>query len=176
MKFLSWCLGVFVSAWAGQYVLAFFLPNIIMEALYQRGGDANSYNSMVVAPSPDETARSVVRPSPDLSYASCIYNLGAGPLRIEAPVPERYWSMQFYQMNTDNYGGITNQRDEQNRVGTIVNVTLIGPDSNPADYSGEVVQSPTQRGIVLLRSSNIGDDRESEDALVQSRCGPVVAG
>jgi hypothetical protein len=29
---------------------------------------------------------------------------------IEAQIPERFWSMQFYQMNTDNYVGISNLR------------------------------------------------------------------
>ena len=110
----------------------------------------------------------------NLSYfPNCIFNLDQGPLVIEAPVPERYWSMQFYQMNTDNFGGITNQRDESDRVGTVVKVTLIGPDNNPGDYSGEVIQSPTQRGIMLLRASGIGDDTQSRAALEKSSCGPA---
>jgi uncharacterized membrane protein len=173
MKLLKWLLGIVVCAWAGQYLLALVLPNMAMEALYAVGSKQMSYNQLIVNQVPDETSRTVVRPSPDLLYASCIYNLQDGPLVIEAPVPVRYWSMQFYQMNTDNYAGITNQRDERERVGSVVKVTLIGADDSPDDYTGEVIQSPTQRGMVLLRASAIGDYAEQQAALEASHCGPA---
>jgi hypothetical protein len=35
-KLLKWCLGVFLCAWAGQYLLALVIPNLVMEFLYQR--------------------------------------------------------------------------------------------------------------------------------------------
>jgi uncharacterized membrane protein len=170
---LKWCLGIFLCAWVGQYLLALVIPNLVMEVLYQRGGVETDYNALFVNPRPDETMRKVVRPSPDLLYASCIFNLEQGPVVIESPVPERYWSMQFYQMNTDNFAGITNQRDQDYRIGTVVEVTLIGPDRNPGDYSGKVIQSPTQRGIMLLRASGIGDDTAARASLEKSSCRPA---
>ncbi len=173
MKLLRWLLGIALCAWAGQFLLAMLLPGLIMEILYLRGAEETGINRLVVAPLPDETFRTVVRPSPDLLYASCIYNLRDGPLLIEAPVPQRYWSMQFYQMNTDNYAGITNRRDERYRAGSVVKVTLIGPDGNPADHPGAVIQSPTQRGIIILRASAIGDRAPQQLALENSRCGPA---
>lgn len=173
MKVLKWLVGVFVCAWLGQYLLAMMVPSLVMEVLYDRGGSQSGYNQLTVVAVPDETARSVVRPSPDLLYASCIYNLEDGPLVIEATIPERYWSMQFYQMNTDNFAGITNQRDERYRVGSVVRVTLIGAKENPADYPGEVIQSPTARGIVLLRASAIGERSQQQAALDASSCHPA---
>ena len=174
MKWLKWLLGIAAFAWAGQYVLALLLPNLAMETLYLLGDERYGHNQLVVAPVPDENSRQVVRPSPDLLYASCLYNLQDGALTIEAPVPERYWSMQFYQMNTDNYAGLTNQRAERNRVGTIARVTLISADQSPEDYEGEVIQSPTSRGIVLLRASAIGDRSEQQAALDASSCRPTA--
>lgn len=171
MRMLKWVLGIFLCAWLGQYLLAMLLPNLIMEVLYMQGADNGGYNQMTVRPVPDETARNVVRPSPDLLYASCFYNLDDGPVSISAPVPERYWSMQFYQMNTDNFAGITNQRDAQRRVGSVATITLIRADDNPANYQGEVIQSPTDRGIILLRASAIGDRSQQQAALDASLCG-----
>ena len=173
MKVLKWLLCIVVAAWAGQYLLALMVPSLMMETIYTFGASENDYNQLVVAPVPDETSRSVVRPSPDLLYASCIYNLKGGPLSIEAPVPARYWSMQFYQMNTDNYASVTNQRGEKNRAGSRVNITLISQQDNPADYEGEVIQSPTERGIVLLRVSAIGDRTEQQAALEASSCSSI---
>jgi uncharacterized membrane protein len=173
MKLLKWLLGILMCAWAGQYLLALLVPNLMMESLYAVGSKQRGNNQLVVIQVPDETSRTVVRPSPDLLYASCLYNLENGPLVIEAPIPVRYWSMQFYQMNTDNYAGITNQRDERHRVGSVVKVTLISADDSLDDYAGEVIQSPTQRGMVLLRASAIGNRALQQAALEASRCGPV---
>ena len=172
MKILKWVVGIVVCAWLGQDLLATLLPRAAMELIYARGGNQMGYNSLVVAPVSDEHARTVVRPSPDLLYASCIYNLEDGPLQIEAPIPERYWSMQLYQMNTDNFAGITNRRDERYRVGTVLHVTLIGPDQTPAQYEGTVIQSPTARGIILFRASAIGDQAQQQAALDATRCTP----
>lgn len=173
MKVLKWLLGIAVCAWVGQYALALLLPNLVMEALYFLGEKQQGHNQLMVAPVADEKSRQVVRPSPDLLYASCLYNLQEGALTIEARVPERYWSMQFYQMNTDNYAGITNQRTERDRVGSIARVTLISVDQSPEDYEGEVIQSPTSRGIVLLRASAMGDRSQQQAALDASICRPA---
>ena len=173
MKLLRWVVGIGVATWIGHYLMALAVPHLVMGLLYSRGGDTFGHNTLFVAPMADDTARTVVRPSPDLIYAICIYDLAEGPLRIEAPVPARYWSMQFYQMNTINYAGITNQRDESTRIGTTANVTLIGPEEDPEAYPGEVVQSPTDRGVMLLRASAIGDTLLQQAAINASSCAPA---
>ncbi len=170
MSWLRWTAAILVCGWLGQYPLAMLVPNLIMERLYSKGVEEVGYNQIAVGSRPDEASRYVVRPSPDLLYALCVYNLEQGPVKVSASVPERYWSMQFYQMNTDNFAGITNQRDEQFRVGTQVEVTLISPDADPEQYSGEVIQSPTARGVMLLRASGIGDDTLAKAALKNSSC------
>ena len=170
MSWLRWTAAILIIGWLGHYPLALLVPRLVMEGLYYKAGEFTGYNQLNVNLRPDETSRSVVRPSPDLLYASCVYNLDQGPVVISAPVPERYWSMQFYQMNTNNFASISNQREQRFRVGTDVKVTLVGPDANPAEHQGEVVQSPTTRGVMLLRASGIGDDSQAQAALENSRC------
>ncbi|MEM8661592.1 MAG: DUF1254 domain-containing protein [Pseudomonadota bacterium] len=170
MSLLKWCIPIVLCAWLGQYLLAMWVPSLIMEVLYYQAGKQNGYNQLFISPIPDATARNVVRPSPDLLYAICVYDLSEGPIAIEALVPARYWSMQFYQMNTDNFAAITNQRDEQALVDSVLQVTLIGSDDKAEAYKGEVIQSPTNRGVMLLRASAIGDYSESLEALESSRC------
>ncbi|ARN75726.1 DUF1254 domain-containing protein [Oceanicoccus sagamiensis] len=172
MSWLRWIAFILICGWLGQYPLAMLVPHLVMERLYSKIEERISPNKLNVNPRPDETSRWVVRPSPDLLYASCLYNLEQGSVVITAPVTDRYWSMQFYQMNTDNFAGITNQRDEHVRIGTQVEVTLIGPEADPEQYSGEVIQSPTARGMMLIRASGIGDDTEAKAALELSRCSP----
>ena len=170
MSWLRWIAAILLCGWLGHYLLAMLVPHLVMERLYAKVGERTSYNQLNVSSRPDETSRWVVRPSPDLLYASCVYNLEQGPVVVSAPVPERYWSMQFYQMNTDNFAGINNQREQRFRVGTYVEVTLVGPDADPAEYPGEVIQSPTARGVMLLRASGIGDDSQAQAAIENSAC------
>jgi len=174
MNWLRWTATILLCGWLGQYPLAMAAPNLIMERLYSKIAERASPNQLNMTPKPDENSRWVVRPSPDLLYASCVYDLEQGPVVVSAQVPERYWSMQFYQMNTDNFASISNQREQSSRVGTQVEVTLIGPDANPAEFlsegQGEVIQSPTARGVMLLRVSAIGDDSQARAALENSRC------
>jgi uncharacterized membrane protein len=170
MSFLRWAVFTLVLAWLAQYAFAMAVPYAVMGLLYKRGGEAFGYNRFELMTQVDANSRAVVRPSPDLLYAMCIYDLSDGPLRIVAPVPDRYWSMQFYRMNTDNFAGISNQRSESWRSGTVVDVTLIGPDHNPDDYAEEAIRSPTSRGVVLLRASAIGDRAAQEAALRASSC------
>ena len=173
MNLLKWLAGIVVTAWLGQYLLAMALPNMIMELLHRQGGKERGVNQLVLTPPPDENAREVVRPSPDLLYAICIYDLSDGPLLIEAPVPPRYWSMQFYQMNTDNFAGFSNQRSDAYRVGSTLKVLLLGPGQEPGIVDGELVRSPTQRGVMLLRASAIGEQYPQLTALKASTCRPV---
>ena len=77
-------------------------------------------------------------------------------------------------MNTDNFAGITNQRAERYRVGSVMEVTLVGPDEDPENYPGEVIQSPTDRGIMLLRASAMGDRSQRLRALENSHCSTVT--
>ncbi len=169
MNWSRWIAAILLCGWVGQYPLAMLVPNLIMERLYNKVGEHRGYNQLTVNSRPDETSRDVVRPSPDLLYALSAYNLEQGPVKVNASVPERYWSMQFYQMNTDNFAGITNQREQGFRVGKNIEVTLIGPDANPAEFlsegQGEVIQSPTSRGVMLLRVSAIGDVSKAHAAL-----------
>lgn len=170
MNWLRWIIAIVVVGWIGQYPLAMVLPNLVMERLYQQASETASQNKLIVRERPDESFRTVVRPSPDLFYALCFYDLEQGDLTITAQVPERYWSMQFYQMNTDNFAGVTNQRDESYRTGGVTEVTLVGPSRNLTDYGEDVIQSPTERGIMLLRVSAIGDSTQAKAALVNSSC------
>lgn len=56
----------------------------------------------------DHRHRRVVMPSPDLLYAVCAYDLADGPLQVslQGSYP-RYWSIAFYNANSDNFRTIS---------------------------------------------------------------------
>lgn len=174
MRIMRTVAVVLLCAWGGQYLLAMTAPQLIMEALHRAVGQRYAHNTLNVAPTPDASSRDVVRPSPDLIYAMCAYDLTDGPVAISAEVPSRYWSMQFYQMNTNHFAGFTNKGGGEARAGETLKVTLIGPEQRAADFFATVVQSPTNRGVMLLRASAIGDANATRVALRNSTCEAVA--
>ena len=61
------------------------LPYAVMHVVLEKVGPMDTIRH---GKRPDETSRAVVRPSPDLLYSTCPYDLAEGPLRVTAPVPQ----------------------------------------------------------------------------------------
>ena len=85
------------TAWAAIGAIPYGLMNVAMERLGQGGVNTMSYGNLA-----NPNRQPVVRPSPDLAYSSCPYDLTAGPLAIDvAPVPGRYSSLSIVDVATD---------------------------------------------------------------------------
>ena len=162
---------------AGFYLVLHALPGVIMgqamEAFDTLGGGANQVGHV---PRVDETSRNVVRPSPDILYSACLYDLAEGPLNVTVPPldPERYASVSFFDARTNNFETI-NMRDVQAGETTEIFVypptwhTVPGYDLDGMDV---VIGSPTQRGVLLFRQVLAGGvSVETADELRQGlRC------
>lgn len=89
----------------------------------------------------------VVRPSPDLLYSVCPYDLTAGPLEITAlPVPGHYSSISIYDARTDN----AFVRNDEQMAGKPMRVVLaLEGQQTPAGT--ETVRVRHATGIALQR-------------------------
>ena len=146
----------------------FYLPDLIMMRVMAKvGGRANT---MLHTPRPTEASRAVVRPSPDLLYSTCVYDLGraGGRLRVHASaMPDTYWSVSAFDAHTDNFFVL----DDRHAKGGRFDITLAAPDAaRPGD-----IASPTARGIILVRTL-IDDDTHLariDAARRHARCEPA---
>ncbi len=123
------------------------------------------------APRTAET-REVVRPSPDLLYSICFYDVSKTPLQISATVPDTYWSISLFQNNTVNFF-VKNDRQVQ---GKKVNFLLIGKDTSYTNAgNAEVIVSPTDTGVLLFRMLITDATKLSELLRIQKKtcCRPV---
>ena len=78
-------------------------PQTLMSAAVSRMEKLGGINTFGHMPLATDKSRAVVRPSPDLAYSACPFDLSQGPLAISAaPVPANYWSLSVFQANTDN--------------------------------------------------------------------------
>lgn len=115
---------------------------------------------------PTAENRWIVRPSPDLAYSICVFDLSMGPVKIDAFVPpRRYWSLSVFDANTDNIFSVNDRAVEGGRYA----LTL----SKGAARGSLVV--PGGKGIALIRILvTDAQDLASIDALRRrSTCAPA---
>ena len=79
------------------------VPVAITGVFMARLGKQYGINRVLANPLPTDKARAVVKPSPDLLYAVCIYDVAAGPVHIALKPPPGYWSLSLFARNTDNF-------------------------------------------------------------------------
>lgn len=162
-------LAVVVAALAHVAVIV-AAPYVLMRGAMARvSRDGTSINKWNHGQRVSEKSRRVVRPSPDLAYSACVYDLSAGPIRVTAAAWDDYMSVSAFAANSDNFFVIN---DRQAPDG--VDFTLIrAGDPAPAD-AAMVVESPSTRGIVLQRRVAPTEERFAKaDAARQADvCGP----
>ena len=138
--------GLAAAALAWQATLV-ATPRLIMAVAVKRLAEAGGLNRMFHAPLPAAGRRTIVRPSPDLAYSSCPFDLAAGPLLVEtAPVPAPYWSLSVFDRRTD----VVFVRNRRDTGGAPVRIVLARPwQEVPAGI--EAVRLKGDRGIALVR-------------------------
>jgi uncharacterized membrane protein len=139
--------GLLVAV-AACYVSVSAIPRGIMHIAINRIAAAGAgVNRMAQMPLATDTARVVVRPSPDLAYSSCPFDLSERPLLVEVPViPAPYWSLSVFDGRT-NTAFVRNNFQAQ---GGAMRVALIA-EGQAAPAGIEAVRVPTRRGIALVR-------------------------
>ncbi len=142
-------LGLFVaSAVVGHVGLVVAVPHALMSVAMTRiSGEDGTVNQFSFGPRTTKDSRGVVRPSPDLAYASCVYDLRNGPLLVTAaPSPNQgYASLSVFAANTDNIAALdTRQYPQGIRF-------VLARQGQPVPAGMQVVESPSDKGIILDR-------------------------
>jgi len=150
----------FVVAWQAALGLA---PRVIMAVAVKRLAEAGGLNHMLHAPLPAAGRRTIVRPSPDLAYSSCPFDLSKGPLLVEvAPVPAPYWSLSVFDARTD-VAFVRNNRDTE---GGPIRIALAR--AGQAVPEGiETVRLDADKGVALVRI--LVESRERFGAIDRAR-------
>lgn len=126
-------------------VLLGLIPGIIMDRamanLESRGVPLHAF---VLSPRITPESQTVVRPSPDLAYSICRYDLSdpAAVLTVTAGAYADYSSISFFDARTVNFATVRPPRGQQGTV------RLLSPS---AAGNGDAIIAPTTRGLVLIR-------------------------
>jgi uncharacterized membrane protein len=148
----SGLLGFGIIAVATYYAVLAGTPYLIMwRTIGGVARQAGGFNKPLATKLPTAASRSIVKPSPDLLYTACAFDIAAGPVLIGGSPRETYWSMALYGSNTDNFF-VVNDRQAQ---GEPVHIVLVTPDMRdriPAKYKSlRIIEPPSNKGIALFR-------------------------
>ena len=132
------------------YLMAtpYVVMRVAMARIAEQAGGVN--HSLSTLP-PTHRSRAIVKPSPDLVYTSCVFDISAGPVLISGTPSPDYWSVALYAANSDNFHVMNDRQVVASKVAFIIADAKRRP-AIPAQYRLlPVVESPTDTGIVLFR-------------------------
>lgn len=141
---------VFVAAAVCGWLLTLALTTrVLMEGaihrISSRGGSGMNAMTHARLATPDN--QPIVRPSPDLAYSSCPFDLSDGPLLVTyVPVPGRYSSLSVFDARTD----VVFVRNDVQAGGKPLKLVIAQAGQKvPAGF--ETVRVSYPKGIALVR-------------------------
>lgn len=147
-------LAAIVSGTVAHAATLHAYPAREMQTVIDRTGrDGERENTLVHAQPVTPASRTVVRPSPDLIYSICIYDLAEGPVDIRMTRFDAYHSLSLYDSRTNNYYVVNDleYEGEAKRVRLVLSrdraQAIPEADAPPV----ETVISPTRKGVALIR-------------------------
>lgn len=152
-----------VLAFVGYHVALAQFPRVLMDLATRRVAKGAGYNTMTAVPLATDKSRAIVRPSPDLAYSTCPFDLSDGPVLVDVvPVPAAYWSLSVFDDRTD-VAYVRNNIEADNQPIRIA----IAQEGQPVPDSMTAVRVKGRTGIALLRI--LVQDRRQFDAIDAAR-------
>ena len=153
--------GIYFAAAAAitlavHVVTLFTLPHFVMAQALGKISQDGGYNAVRHIARADEHSRAVVRPSPDLLYSTCPFDLSKGPLRVQATVPPgTYWSVSVFDANTNNIFVVNDRQAKDGKVDFVVLPpisAISGGSATTFATPPNAIRSPSTKGLVLFRT------------------------
>lgn len=145
MSLVKYVWAALLIAVAVHFALIIATPNVMMNVAFDRIS-AGGPNVWRPAERVTPLSRTIIRPSPDFAYSACAYDLANGPLTLRVAPWHEYWSISLYAANSDNYF-VIDDREAHNGV----EIVLVRNRRDAPDDAERVVESPSGRGIALIR-------------------------
>lgn len=135
-------------------------PGFVMSRLTSGIEELVGYNAPNHAARPTSEHRTVVRPSPDLIYTICAFDVSKTALKISAPVPsDTYFSLSMFDDKTNNFFVVNDTQLDKDTL----DVVLVKSSDQVSGLGGApIVIAPSDTGVVLFRTLISSEDRFEE--------------
>jgi uncharacterized membrane protein len=138
--------GLSIAAYQATLVAT---PFALMQLAMRKVGSAAPVNQFAFGKMATAANQPIVRPSPDLSYSTCVFDVSNGPVLIDvAPVPDHYWSVSIFDARTD----VAAVRSDRDTGGKPARLILYRAGTNVTPLAGyEPVPLAYNKGTALIR-------------------------
>lgn len=167
-----WVAGTIALAAVFHILTVLVFPYGIMNrAIAGIAVEAGGVNKATYPDRATAAARGIVRPSPDLLYTACVYDVSDRPLKLTSPVPDTYWSLSTFAANTDNFF-VVNDREVR---GKRIEIILAANENAASEPGVPLIVAPSTRGIVLFRSLVPSEEAAADIDMLrkQANCEPL---
>lgn len=129
------------------YATLLATPFVLMQIAERRVSQVSGVNHMFDAPLVTARSRAIVRPSPDLLYSTCVFDVSNGVVVLDIePIDAPYWSVSVFDHAT-NVAFVKNNLQTHNKA---LHLAIFRASQNlPAGYAPVKVSG--DHGIALLR-------------------------
>jgi uncharacterized membrane protein len=163
-KLMPWLAFTLALAAILHFIIIWRIPafatNRTVEGIFARK-KTREFNRLFHNDLTDAGRDLVVMTNGDVKTSIAMYDVSEKPVRIHCVVPntENYWSISLYAWNTDNFY----VRNDRNAPAREFDLVIVQPNSKYQKQGNEeVVVSPTEKGVALMRYiiSNRNDQEE----------------
>ena len=168
---MNWVIGKAGLAFAlaaaiGWTFMNWAIPKVIMvKAMDGLATKGRGVNAMTHREPADPYRQFVVRPSPDLLYSTCVYDLETGPLAIDIGETSGYLSVSFFDDMTNNFETVTGETLRDAKALRL----LLRYKNQPAVEGITLVESPSEKGLVIIRRQISGANSLDQMLVAQSQ-------
>lgn len=180
---LSWFSVTLALLLAGiiHVIAVFSLPHLVTRKAWDLLTAIGPTNSIHVLPAASPVHQSLPFMAPNVRYAICRYDLGAGPVRLKTKVYDELSMIAFYTTNGANFYTISGADIKRDTIEVFISTQaepIVETDPGAQDDSDNavVVTVPHERGVVVIRTPLAGYSQAShaEKALSEATCGTMV--
>jgi uncharacterized membrane protein len=151
----KWLLATLLVALVVHGAGVVLLPRLVMLRTMTAIAKQAGINTIMHAPRATWQARAIVRPSPDLLYSICVYDLDAagGAVRVSThDMPQTYWSVSVFDADTNNFYALNDLQAKKATEAGAADFILMPQAKSAVAGRLPAVAAPTNRGIVLFRT------------------------
>ncbi len=180
---LYWLIATTLLALVVHLFVVIFVPGVDTGqkmAQLAASGDINTLHSFRRTSSGSPL---LTEPNPDLVYAYCKFDVSSGPLLVQTPVPQNYWSVSVYTETAENIYTLNDMQAGVPNVRLLIVQDAELRRYTTADETGArtidaiVVGTPSDTGLVLVRAfAGEASVRPAAEAqIATSSCAPYSA-
>jgi uncharacterized membrane protein len=137
-------------------------------------------NQMVILPPPKAREERLPYFSPDMRYAMCRFDISAGPLAVQALLPDRGWSLAIHTPNGDNPyvvpAPVTRALEVSfTLVPTSDRLFNLAPGVRRLNTDATQVSINVREGLIVIRAplAGVAFDAAAAEALAKAACTPI---